>query len=288
MKTPSRTLVLLALAGALVSSVVFVARARSAPPTRCAPGMISLGPRCCGEGQRLVAGRCEGTPTRCAAGLTVHESGCVAPPRTVELPGGTLRIGPGDWEAQGAIEPFIAEVAPFHIDAYEVTEARYAACEAAGACPRIPLRGEPGRAVAGVSLADSKAFCAWAKGSLPTVAELAFATAGPLGRRYAWGDTGTVCRRAVWGLAQGPCAHGADGPEITGAHPDGATPTGIHNLSGNVAEWTLPSDPASPFAEVRGGSWADGAASALRSWHRRLVPASFRSPEIGFRCVYRA
>jgi formylglycine-generating enzyme required for sulfatase activity len=278
----------LALAGALVGLVIFVAGSRSAPPARCAAGMIPLGPRCCGEGQRLVSGRCEGAPTRCADGLDALPTGCAAPPRTIELPGGTLRIGPGDWEAQGTIEPFVAEVAPFAIDAYEVTEARYAACEAAGACASIPRSGEPGRAVAGVSVAEAERFCAWAKGSLPTVAELAFATAGPLGRRYAWGDTGAVCRRAAWGLAQGPCGQGGGGPEIAGSHPHGATPTGIHDLSGNVAEWTRPPDPGSPFAEARGGSWADGAASALRSWHRRLVPASARSPEIGFRCVYRA
>ncbi len=278
----------LALAGALVGLVVIVAGSRSAPPARCAPGMIPLGPRCCGEGQRLTSGRCEGEPQRCAAGLTALPAGCAAPDRTVDLPGGTLRIGPGDWEAQGAVEPFVAEVAPFRIDAYEVTEARYAACEAAGACSAIPRSGEPGRAVAGVSLDEAARFCAWTHGSLPTVAELAFATAGPKGRRYAWGDTGAVCRRAAWGLARGPCGEGASGPEIAGSHPDGATPTGIHDLSGNVAEWTRPSAPESPFAEARGGSWADGAASALRSWHRRLVPASTRSPEVGFRCVYRS
>ena len=249
--------------------------------------MIPLGPRCCGEGQRLASGRCDGAPTRCAAGLTALPTGCAAPHRALDLPGGTLRIGPGDWEAQGAVEPFVAEVAPFRIDAFEVTEARFTECVAAGACSPIPLRGEPGRSVAGVSLAEAAALCAWAGGSLPTVAELAFATAGPLGRRYAWGDTGAVCRRAAWGLAEGPCGRGADGPEIAGSHPDGATPTGIHDLSGNVAEWTRPLDPASSFAEARGGSWADGAASALRSWHRRLVPAEARSPEIGFRCVYR-
>jgi formylglycine-generating enzyme required for sulfatase activity len=277
----------LAVTGALVGLVILVAGSRSAPPARCAAGMIPLGPRCCGEGQSLVSGRCEGPPLRCAAGLTALPAGCAATPRVVALPGGTLRIGPGDWEAQGAVEPFTAEVAPFHIDAHEVTEARHAECEAAGACSPIPRSGEPGRAIAGVSLAEAEQFCAWAKGSLPTIAELAFATAGPVGRRYAWGDTGAVCRRAAWGLANGPCGEGAEGPEIAGSHPDGATPTGIHDLSGNLAEWTRPPEGSSPFAEVRGGSWADGAASALRSWHRRLVPASTRSPEIGFRCVYR-
>ena len=131
----------LAIAGALIGIVIIVAGSRSAPPARCAAGMIPLGPRCCGEGQRLASGRCEGTPTRCAAGLTALPTGCAAPHRALDLPGGTLRIGPGDWEAQGAVEPFVAEVAPFRIDAFEVTEARFTECVAAGACSPIPLRG---------------------------------------------------------------------------------------------------------------------------------------------------
>ncbi|UQA63646.1 SUMF1/EgtB/PvdO family nonheme iron enzyme [Polyangium aurulentum] len=248
--------------------------------------MEALGPRCCGEGQRLEGGVCRGTARRCAAGLAVTESGCVASPRAVAIAGGTLRIGPGDWEAQGQITPRTAEVSAFAIDAYEVSEARYAACVAASACAPLPLRGEPGRAISGVTLTEASQFCAWAGGALPTSDQLAFAAAGAKGRRYAWGDTGAVCRRAAWGLQGGPCGEGALGPEITGSHPDGASPEGVHDLAGNVAEWARPLDAALSVAEVRGGSWADGAASALRSWNRREIPVGMRSAEVGLRCVY--
>lgn len=275
-----------ALAGGLIVAVITAARSTSEPPARCAAGMIALGSRCCGEGQLFTAGRCAGAPRRCAVGLAATPEGCVAEHRVVRIDGGTLRIGPGDWEAQGAVHPFEATLAPFTIDAYEVTEARYAACETANACAPIARSGEPGRSLAGMTLDEAARFCAWAGGSLPTSAQLAFATAGPKGRRYAWGDTGAVCRRAAWGLRDGPCAEGASGPEIAGSHPDGASPSGILDLSGNVAEWTLPAEPGAAFAEVRGGSWADGAASALRAWHRRIAPTGARSPEIGLRCVY--
>src|SRR5208283_929136 len=111
---------------------------------------------------------------------------------------------------------------------------------------------------------EAERFCEWAGGALPTSVQLAFSAAGPSGRRYPWGDTGAVCRRAAWGLVRGPCGRGAVGPELAGSHPDGATPEGVLDLAGNVAEWAV-----SPGGfEARGGSFRDGTASAMRSWKR--------------------
>jgi formylglycine-generating enzyme len=274
-----------AAVAALVIAVVTAARLRAEPPARCAAGMIPLGARCCGEGQLLTAGRCAGAPSRCAAGMDPTPDGCVAPARTIAIAGGLLRVGPGDWEAQGVIVPYEATVAPFAIDATEVSEARYSRCVAASSCAPVPLSGEPGRAVAGVTLDEAQRFCRWIGGSLPTRDQLAFAAAGRAARRYAWGDTGAVCRRAAFGLVDGPCAWGAAGPELAGSHPDGASPEGVLDLAGNVAEWTLPRTPGESEAEARGGSYADGAASALRAWQRRILTIDTRSPEVGFRCV---
>lgn len=229
--------------------------------------------------------RCVGRPAKCAKGLDVTERGCVAPSRIVALQGGVLRIGPGDWEAQGQVTPRTVEVPAFAIDAYEVHEARYSACVAASACTPVALSGEPGRALGGVTLDDAARFCTWAGGAVPTAEQLAFAAAGATGRRYAWGDTGAVCRRGAWGLSRGPCGEGALGPEITGSHPDGASPDGVFDLAGNVAEWTSPASNEA-LVDVRGGSFMDGAASALRSWHRRQVDVKTRAVDVGWRCVY--
>ncbi len=266
--------------------VVGLAVQKSAPPSRCATGMVLLGSRCCGEGQSLEHQRCIGRPSKCATGLEVTDGGCVAPRKIVSIKAGVLRIGPGDWEAQGQVTPRTADVSSFAIDAYEVHEARYAACVAASACAPAALSGEPGRALGSVTLTEAARFCAWAGGSLPTAEQLAYAAAGPSARRYAWGDTGAVCRRAAWGLVRGPCAEGAIGPEVTGSHPDGVSPDGVHDLAGNVAEWTSPSDQATDLVDVRGGSFADSAASALRSWHRRQIAGTTRSIDVGWRCVY--
>ena len=197
-----------------------------------------------------------------------------------------MRIGPGDWEAQGVISAREATMGSFLIDSLEIDEHRYGACAREGACVTLPLSGEPGRALSGLTMGEAQVYCQWAGGSLPTRDQLAFAAAGKSGRRYAWGDTGAVCRRAAWGLLSGPCAEGALGPELAGSHPDGASPEGVLDLAGNVAEWTLAEPAEAIVTEVRGGSFADGAANGIRAWQRRIVPVVTRSKEIGARCVY--
>jgi formylglycine-generating enzyme required for sulfatase activity len=278
---------LAALAALLIGVVGWLAGLRAAPPARCAAGMIAAGPRCCGEGQLLEAGRCAGPPRRCAAGLALTPEGCVGRRPPVRIDAGTLRVGPGDWEAQGVVERREVFVPAFSIDALEVTEERYAACVAAGRCAPLPLRGEPGLPVSNVSLAEATRFCAFAGGALPSPDQLMFAAAGGEARRYPWGDTGAVCRRAAFGLRDGPCGYGAAGPEIAGTHPDGDSPEGISDLAGNVAEWTSPHTTSTLRVEVAGGSWSDAAAAALRTWSRRVLPGETRAPEIGFRCAYR-
>jgi formylglycine-generating enzyme required for sulfatase activity len=276
-------------AGAGLAALVAIRGARDGgEPSRCAPGLIALGPRCCGEGQSLAAGRCKGAPSRCGPEQDATPDGCVPHDRgrRVALRGGHLRIGPGDWEAQGVVVPHDADLAPFALDAFEVTEAAWSACAAAGACAAIALTGEPGVPVTRVTFDEAAAYCAFAGGRLPSRDELAFAISGEGGRRYPWGDTGAVCRRGAWGLATGPCASGGAGPDLAGAHPDGRSREGAHDLAGNVAEWAASPDAREGSADVIGGSWAEAEAAALRGWNRRAAPRTAREPTIGFRCAY--
>jgi formylglycine-generating enzyme required for sulfatase activity len=151
------------------------------------------------------------------------------------------------------------------------------------------MRGEPGLPVTDLTLDEAARFCAFAGGLLPSRDQLAFAAAGSSGRRYPWGNTGAVCRRAAFGLLAGPCGRNAAGPEIAGSHPDGAAVLEdgrVLDLAGNVAEWTLPDDAGATVTDVRGGSWADASAAALRTWNRRGVPVSSRAPDVGVRCAY--
>jgi formylglycine-generating enzyme len=271
---------------ATVSLVVLVSASVRAVP-RCPRGLVALGPRCCGEGQTLRNGACVGAPTRCSDGLSVTPGGCVAPVSSVVVGRGASSWRPPDDMVGSPGEHVVAEA--FGIDRIEVTWSRYASCVAAGRCAEIAPAsgGDAGQAISGVTLAEARAFCAYAGGRLPRDAEWLRVALGEVEKRYPWGDPDAFCTRASYGLVDGPCGDGAQGPDTAGARPFGATPIGVLDVAGNVAE--LVDDGAPPgMAAVRGGSFAESESSSLRARWRRLVPLDARLPSVGFRCAYDA
>jgi formylglycine-generating enzyme len=273
--------------------------ATSSDDVPCGGGFFRRGTRCCPTPATPPATGVElcalGPAASCPAPLVATASGCDAPPSVVDVPATTVLIGPSDWEAEGRVRPRTVQTASFRIDRFEssVGSIRCLACPPAVAA-RLEGR-DPARAASEVSLAEARAICAARGGRLPTEDEWIVAAAGDRPRRYPWGDTGAVCRRAAWGLAQGPCGNGATGPDTVGAHPDGATALGIHDLAGNVAEWVEtgacgPADAGAPQPDcigvVRGGSFQTDLATDLRTWVRREVAASSHEASIGFRCAY--
>lgn len=243
-------------------------------------------------------------------------------PPQVEVPveATTFVVGSSDWEAEGRVPPRTVHVESFRIDAYETVVGRFPdlLCEGTPCPERFAAEkaaGDRGRAAYGVTKAEAATACAARGMRLPTEDEwmAASVVAGVL-RRYPWGETGAVCRRAAWGLAAGPCRttpgqgdtrlgeglafrHASFvGPDTAGAHPDGATPSQIHDLAGNVAEWVNDvaevEGPAAGAHErtlgmgiVRGGSWRSALATDLRTWARAEVAISMRDARIGFRCA---
>lgn len=227
----------------------------------------------------------------CPPPLVATDRGCDAPERDVVLvPATTVIIGPSDWEAEGRVHARTVSVGSFAIDRFEVTTGHFCAAVPSARCDPA----DPARAAGGVSLAAARAYCAAHGGRLPTDDEWLAAAGGERPRRYPWGDTGAVCRRAAWGLEVGPCAEKADGPDTVGAHPEGATPLGIHDLAGNVAEWVESSCSAASApcpAVLRGGSYKTRLATELRTWLRQeasLETERAPDPSVGFRCVYDA
>lgn len=247
------------------------------PPGRCPSGMLALGPRCCGAGQTLVAGACTGRAQSCSPAQDLDAAGqCVARFGVVSFLGGELQIGAADWEGATGGERFPrSRVNAFRLDSNEVTLERWNSCAACA-----PRAGEPGLPVSDVTPADAQLFCQSQAGRLPTAAEWVWAAAGSDARRYAWGNSGLVCRRAAFGLEHGPCAEGGRA-ELVGSRPDGASPDGVLDLSGNVAEWTR--EKGGGYA-ARGGSYRSTAAADLKAW-AAVAPAE-KALHIGFRCAY--
>ncbi|MBD2462513.1 SUMF1/EgtB/PvdO family nonheme iron enzyme [Oscillatoria sp. FACHB-1407] len=77
----------------------------------------------------------------------------------------------------------------------------------------------------------AKEFCQWRGSRLPTEVEWEAAARGLQGRTYPWGDEPPTRDRAVYGRNSGAT-------EAIGTHTAGATPEGVHDLAGNLAEWT--------------------------------------------------
>jgi len=223
----------------------------------------------------------------------------------VEIPGGTFRMGRNDGANNERPEHSV-DVKPFLMDKTEVTNAEYYEFVKATGYKEIPahwVNGAPIQRqetmpVRFVNVDDAKAFAAWRSKRdgvnyrLPTEEEWEFAARnGSKGNLYPWGDK-----------FDSKCAvidEGTNDPKPVASKscPDD---WGVQDLIGNVFEWT--SSPPSlyqgnkagstktfnePYFMVRGGSAFQKSTGpvVITSTFRIDIPASKRSPELGFRLV---
>ena len=192
----------------------------------------------------------------------------------------------------------------FYVDKFEVTNKLYKACVEEGMCdppkqtfffiesPNKIYYGNPqydNYPVVYVDWNMAKAFCERRGARLPTEAEWEKAARGTDGNTYPWGKD-LNCQRANY---QG-CVNRTS--EV-GSYPDGISPFGVHDMTGNVWEWVAdwyadnyylkssennPPGPISGQSRVlRGGSWPR---FDVTVYHRSKFAPSYNTFDIGFRC----
>jgi formylglycine-generating enzyme required for sulfatase activity len=198
----------------------------------------------------------------------------------------------------------------FYIDKTEVTNAAYERfCNEKGYLRPPGFQADkPEYPVVNVTFEDARAFALWAGKSLPTAQEWEKAARGDQGWQFPWGNERDRERANVIdnvSLAKHEIMR-------SDSFQQGRSPCGALNMVGNV--WEFVDEPTEPIAdnveyfathlklspeklkpwyEIRGAGFITSLAGKAKSgeylykgiWDYIAVPARWKAPSIGFRCV---
>ncbi len=260
------------------------------------------------------------------------------PERMVQIPAGQFFQGSDAKDALANEKPaHNVTLGSYCIDLYEVTTREYKACSDSGKCKRAASEVEwpkmtpaekktysplcniddPDKTDHPINCVNwqmASTYCKAQDKRLPTEAEWEYATRGPDGRVYPWGDEeptaqhlnacGTEC--VTWGKqnkAQLMALYKEDDGFATtapvGKFEKGRSRFGPYDVVGNVWEWVgdwfgdySPVDRKNPTGPesgerrvIRGGAWNGSFASWLRPSFRYAQDPAALSHGIGFRCA---
>ncbi len=229
------------------------------------------------------------------------------PAPMVDIPAGYFLRGSGAETGRADERPRLnIYLDAFLIDTYEVTNRQYRAfIEATGHKEPLNVYGEGSvfdmqgvetLPVVHVTWHDAADYCQWVGKRLPTEAEWEKAARGTDGRTYPWGDAP---------LSPGHANFTRDWADTRtllpgGSLPDGASPYGVHHMSGNAREWVQdwyaedyyrtaaarnPTGPETGLLKViRGGSWHSFEPD-IRTMARGKGGFALKTHGTGFRCA---
>ncbi|MDH4227549.1 MAG: formylglycine-generating enzyme family protein [Deltaproteobacteria bacterium] len=194
----------------------------------------------------------------------------------------------------------VVYIGAFYIDRYEVTNSDYKKFVALTGhrAPdhwdggRIP-KGKESHPVVFVDWHDADEYCRSLGKRLPREREWEKAARGTDGRTFPWGS--------VWDMTKSnnPLA-GFEDTRPIGMYPQGRSPLGLFDVSGNVWEWVDDeyrphpgSDYVSPeffqYKIAKGGSWWDcmfyGCGISAPTFNRSFLVSKTRNDSYGFRCA---
>ncbi|HJR79492.1 MAG TPA: SUMF1/EgtB/PvdO family nonheme iron enzyme [Anaerolineales bacterium] len=238
----------------------------------------------------------------------------------IYIPTGTFRMGGLDVRrAPNELPDHDVTIDAFWIDQLEVTNAMFSLCVQAGACEppqnsRSQRRNEyfqdpefKDYPVIYVTWGQATAYCFWAGRRLPTEAEWERAARGDDFRTFPWGEDKADGTLTNFNMLVGDTSR-------AGTYPAGASPFGVLDMAGNVAEWvhdfytfnyslenvlnpTGPATSSSFHRVVRGGSLGDAEINIRVSKRSSVLGSKLDaplgssaylgdfSPRIGFRCA---
>jgi eukaryotic-like serine/threonine-protein kinase len=238
----------------------------------------------------------------------------------VYIPAGTFRMGGMDVRrAPNEIPEHDVTLDAFWMDQLEVTNAMYVLCVTAGGCtPPQDIKSQrrpeyfnnpefKDYPVIYVTWGQAKTYCEWAGRRLPTEAEWERAGRGDDFRTFPWGEDKADGMLANFNMLVGDTSR-------VGTYPAGASPFGVLDMAGNVAEWvndiyssnyanavmlnpTGPPAGSSFYRVVRGGSLGDAEINIRVSKRSSVLGSNLNapfdsnaylgeiSPRIGFRCA---
>ena len=237
----------------------------------------------------------------------------------VYVPEGEFLVG-SHWSDPLAVEgerpQQLIYLPAFWIDQTEVTNAQYRKCVTVGLCSEPSRLSSATRKryfrnskydeypVIWVDWSQARDYCEWAGRRLPTDVEWEKAARGTDGRWYPWGDE-PVDAMLVTGKARANFGTIMRDTTMVGTYQTGASPYGVLDMSGNVAEWvsdfyrshyyqyaqwltaTLESEWRFRGGQhgVRNGSW-NGSLVSIRAAHRGFSARDdYASHDLGFRCA---
>ena len=232
---------------------------------------------------------------------------CEACPAMRLVPAGSFSMGsPADEVGRTEFEGPSRKVSldAFYVTKYEITVKEWASCAATGACQSRPtgVNTTQDLPIDDVNWYDAQAYATWLSKKTGKVYQLLseaqweYAARAGSKSPYFFGDDADKLDAFGWFKGNG-------GDQTHAAGGKTANAFGLHDMAGNVAEWTAdcwnesyagaPIDGAAwkdgncNVRVVRGGGWEDEG-PALRSAARGFGILNFRSKNIGFRLARKA